>query len=140
MRMPKRPAHASGPSRSRTTNYKSPDAIRSGGPDWGPPPSLFRGSTMKVLSAIAVTALALLPASALAASPEPPGGAAACTGCHATNPAAETPVPKINGQKAEEFMVAMAAFRTGAKPSTVMGRIAKGYTDEELRPLAVWFA
>ncbi len=95
---------------------------------------------MKAFSAIAVASLALLPSTAFALSPEPPGGAAACTGCHATNPAAETPVPKINGQKAEDFIAAMVAFRTGAKPSTVMGRIAKGYTDEELRPLAAWFA
>ena len=102
--------------------------------------SLFRGSIMKALSAIAVAALALLPAAAFAVSPEPPGGAAACTGCHAANPAAETPVPKINGQKAEDFMASMAAFRTGAKSSTVMSRIAKGYTDEELHPLAAWFA
>ena len=94
---------------------------------------------MKTLSAIAV-AVFTLGSAAFAASPEPPGGAAACTGCHATNPAAETPVPKINGQNAETFMTAIAAFRTGEKPSTVMGRIAKGYTDEELRPLAAWFA
>jgi cytochrome c553 len=81
-----------------------------------------------------------LAGSAFAASPEPPGGAAACTGCHATNPAAETPVPKINGRNADELFAAMAAFRTGAKPSTVMGRIAKGYTDEEMRPITNWLA
>jgi cytochrome c553 len=95
---------------------------------------------MKALPAMTVAALALLSAYAFAASPEPPGGAAACTGCHAVNPAAETPVPKINGQKAEELFAAMVAFRTGAKPSTVMGRIAKGYTDEEMRPITNWLA
>lgn len=95
---------------------------------------------MKALSAMTVAALSILSSAAFAVSPEPPQGAAACTGCHASNPAAETPVPKINGRNADEFIAAMVAFRTGAKPSTVMGRIAKGYTDEELRPLAAWYA
>jgi cytochrome c553 len=95
---------------------------------------------MKVLPAIAMAAVTLLGSAAFAASPEPPGGAAACTGCHAANPAAETPVPKINGRKAEELFAAMVAFRSGEKPSTVMGRIAKGYTDEEMRPITNWLA
>jgi sulfide dehydrogenase cytochrome subunit len=95
---------------------------------------------MKALSALAVAALTLLSGAALAASPEPPGGAAACSGCHATNPAAETPVPKINGRSADDIMAAMTAFRSGEKPSTVMGRIAKGYTDDEMKPIAAWLA
>jgi cytochrome c553 len=95
---------------------------------------------MRALSAIAAAVLPLLGSASLAASPEPPGGAAACTGCHATNPAAETPVPKINGRNADELFAAMVAFRSGEKPSTVMGRIAKGYTDEEVRPIMNWLA
>src|SRR6185295_14737042 len=99
-----------------------------------------REDAMKALSAMAVAALALLSSPACAASPEPPGGAAACSGCHAANAAAETPVPKIYGRKADEIVAAMAAFRSGEKPSTVMGRIAKGYTDDEIRPIAAWLA
>ena len=34
----------------------------------------------------------------------------------------------------------MAAFRDGSKPATVMNRIAKGYTDDELKPIAAWLA
>lgn len=96
---------------------------------------------MRALFAPAVAvAFALLSSAAFAASPEPPGGAAACSGCHATNAAAETPVPKIYGRNADDIMAAMTAFRTGAKPSTVMGRIAKGYTDDEMKPIAAWLA
>ena len=72
--------------------------------------------------------------------PTPPPGAAACSGCHATNAAAETPVPKITGRNADETVTLMAEFRSGAKPSTVMGRIAKGFTDDEMRPIAAWLA
>ena len=93
---------------------------------------------MKALSAMVVAALAILPSVALAA--DPPPGAAACSGCHATNAAAETPVPKIAGRNADETVAAMAAFRSGTTPSTVMGRIAKGFTDDEMRPIAAWLA
>jgi cytochrome subunit of sulfide dehydrogenase len=34
----------------------------------------------------------------------------------------------------------MQAFKTGQRPSTVMGRIAKGFSDEEIRAIAVWLA
>ena len=34
----------------------------------------------------------------------------------------------------------MDAFRSGSKPGTVMGRIAKGFTDDEMRPIAAWLA
>ncbi len=91
-------------------------------------------------AAIVVAALALLSSPASAASPEPPNGAAACSACHSTNAAAQTPVPKIYGRSADEIVAAMAAFRSGQRPSTVMGRIAKGYTDDEIRPIAAWLA
>ena len=93
---------------------------------------------MKTLSAMAVAAFVLCPSAAFCA--EPPAGASSCSGCHATNTAAETPVPKIYGRSAEEIMVAMDAFRSGSKPGTVMGRIAKGFTDDEMRPIAAWLA
>lgn len=31
-------------------------------------------------------------------------------------------------------------FRTGERAATVMDRIAKGFTDEEIRAIAEWFA
>ena len=92
---------------------------------------------MKALSAMAVAALVFVPSVVTAAS-DPPPGAAACSGCHATNMAAETPVPKIHGRAAADTIAAMTAFRDGSKPSTVMGRIAKGFTDNEIKPIAAW--
>jgi cytochrome c553 len=32
----------------------------------------------------------------------------------------------------------MQAFRTGGRPATVMDRIAKGFTEEEIRAIALW--
>lgn len=67
----------------------------------------------------------------------PPSGASSCTGCHGSR---ASPVAALEGRPAADLVVAMAAFRTGERPSTVMGRIAKGFTDEEVQAIAQWFA
>lgn len=77
--------------------------------------------------------------SAAPADAAPPRGAASCTGCHPRT-AASGPVPSLNGQPAEQIVAAMDAFRTGERRSTVMTRIAKGFTDEETRAIAAYFA
>ena len=68
----------------------------------------------------------------------PPPGAASCTGCHAADPKIETRVPRIAGRPASEIVAAMEAFRSGQKPATVMNRIAKGFSDAEIRAIAEW--
>ena len=93
---------------------------------------------MKAASGILAAALILWPGF-LSAADAPPG-ATSCSGCHATNAAAETPVPKIHGRNADETVALMAQFRSGAKPGTIMGRIAKGFTEDETRAIAAWLA
>ncbi len=68
-----------------------------------------------------------------------PPGAASCTGCHAANAKIETGVPRIAGRNPAEIVAAMEAFRSGQKPATVMDRIAKGFSDAEIRAIAEWF-
>jgi cytochrome c553 len=34
----------------------------------------------------------------------------------------------------------MAEFRAGQRPTTVMDRIARGFTDDETRAIATWYA
>ena len=70
----------------------------------------------------------------------PPPGAASCTGCHATDAKIETRVPRIAGRPPAEIVAAMEAFRSGRKPATVMDRIAKGFTDAEIRMIAEWLS
>jgi cytochrome c553 len=52
----------------------------------------------------------------------------------------ETPVPPIRGGDAAEITAAMEAFRSGERPSTVMGRIAKGFSNDEIQAIAAWLA
>jgi cytochrome c553 len=69
----------------------------------------------------------------------PPPGAASCLGCHAAA-GAENPVVPLSSLTAEQIHTAMQAFRSGSRASTVMDRIAKGFTDEEVRAIAQWYA
>lgn len=71
------------------------------------------------------------------AQPAAPPGAAGCSGCHGTRKAAGG-IPSLQSRAPDEIAAAMQAFRTGARPATVMNRIAKGFTDEETRAIAVW--
>jgi cytochrome c553 len=71
---------------------------------------------------------------------EPPPGASSCSGCHPPTPSAETKVPPLRGQNPADIVAVMQAYRSGKRPSTVMGRIAKGFSDEEIRAIAAWVA
>jgi cytochrome c553 len=74
-----------------------------------------------------------------AGAAEAPPGAASCTGCHPARADTGTPVPRLAGQDADAIVAAMQAFRTGQRPATVMDRIAKGFSDDEVRAIAAWF-
>jgi cytochrome subunit of sulfide dehydrogenase len=65
-----------------------------------------------------------------------PPGATACSGCH--GPGGNSVVPPLQGQAPEAIEAAMEDFRTGRRPATVMDRIAKGFSEEEIRAIAAW--
>lgn len=90
--------------------------------------------------AVSLAAMAAMAAVPAIAASEPPPGATACSGCHSTREIASPAVPRLLGRDAADIMSAMTAFRDGSRPSTVMIRIAKGFTDDELRPIAAWLA
>jgi cytochrome c553 len=89
---------------------------------------------------IALVLIGLSSGAAHAASPDGPFGAMSCSGCHATLKSVDTPVPRLFGRPAAEIAAAMRDFQKGERAPTVMGRIAKGYTDPEIDALAAWFA
>jgi cytochrome subunit of sulfide dehydrogenase len=89
-------------------------------------------------TALAVVYLFASAITADAAPAVPPSAAASCTGCHAENAKVATSVPRIAGRPPAEIVAAMEAFRSGQKPATVMDRIAKGFTDTEIRAIADW--
>ena len=79
-------------------------------------------------------------AAAVVASAEPPAGAAACSGCHPASTRVTSPVARLAGRDSAAIVKAMQDFRSGARAGTVMDRIAKGFTDEEIQAIAAWYA
>ena len=70
---------------------------------------------------------------------EAPPGASSCTGCHSAASGVET-IPPLAGLPRAEIADKMIAFRFGARPATIMDRIAKGFSDEEIHAIAAWYA
>ncbi|QHO74887.1 cytochrome C [Bradyrhizobium sp. CCBAU 051011] len=92
---------------------------------------------MKTLSVILGVATIVASSLPVLAASVPPPGAASCSGCHSAGAAS---VSRLYGRDAGEIVTAMTGFRDGSVPSTVMTRIAKGFTDDELRAIAAWLA
>lgn len=92
-------------------------------------------------------ALALSLSASAADAPELVSGASArmlsetCAGCHGTDGASLGPAsPTIAGMNGEYFIEIMEGFRDDSIYSTIMGRIAKGYSDEEIALMGTFFA
>lgn len=62
-----------------------------------------------------------------------------CSGCHGTDGKSSSIMPSIYGKSTEYIESALIDFKNGSRQSTVMGRHAKGYTDEEIHLIAEYF-
>ena len=87
-----------------------------------------------------LAATVMLTVSSMASAADAPPGASSCSGCHPASSGVSTPVPRLNGRDAAQITTAMTEFRTGKRPGTVMDRIAKGFTDDETKAIAAYFA
>jgi cytochrome subunit of sulfide dehydrogenase len=79
-------------------------------------------------------------AAAVVAAAEPPAGAVSCSGCHPTSSRITSPVPRLIGLDRAAVVRAMQDFRSGQRAGTIMDRIAKGFTDDEIQAIAAWYA
>ena len=66
--------------------------------------------------------------------------AATCAGCHGSNFDGSGPIPGLRGQQQAYLGNQLQAFKVGARPATVMNRLAKGYTEDEIIALAEHFS
>jgi cytochrome subunit of sulfide dehydrogenase len=67
--------------------------------------------------------------------------AAGCSACHGTNGQVHGDTVKpLAGVAADKIVAAFNDFKSGALPATVMHQIAKGYSDEQIRAMAAYFA
>jgi sulfide dehydrogenase cytochrome subunit len=91
----------------------------------------------RIVTAAALV-LALIDYAAAGPADAPPG-ALACSGCHPASRAADTTVPRLDGRNPADIVIAMQAFKSGQLPSTVMDRIAKGFSEDEVKAIAAWY-
>ncbi len=68
--------------------------------------------------------------------------AATCANCHGTNGVAVqgSAVVSLAGVPKDYLIAQMAAFKSGARPATIMHQISKGYSDAQVEQIATYFA
>lgn len=94
------------------------------------------------MAVLALTAAAMLFSAGNAVADERRGAILAntCFSCHGTDGHSSGAMPSIDGKSADYITDTLKRFRDGSKASTVMVRIAKGFTDEEIQMLAAYFS
>jgi len=64
----------------------------------------------------------------------------ACTSCHGLEGNSVGAAPALAGQAEDDLLAKLRGFKDGTAEATIMNRIVRGYTDEELAALAAYFA
>ncbi|HID81489.1 MAG TPA: c-type cytochrome [Chromatiales bacterium] len=98
---------------------------------------------IKKITCLGIFAVGLfLTSSILTAKPRTPEMLSnTCAGCHGTNGAsAAGPMPIIGGMSKRYLSQTLKDYKSGKRPSTIMGRIARGYSDLELEAIASFMA
>lgn len=79
--------------------------------------------------------------SLLAAGPTPAMLSNTCSACHGQFGQAVGPnIPTLAGQPAAYISDSMKKFKSGERPGTVMGRVAKAYTDDDFNAMGEFFS
>jgi cytochrome subunit of sulfide dehydrogenase len=67
---------------------------------------------------------------------------ATCATCHGTQGKATSgsSVVSLAGLSKDYIVAQMAAFKSGARPATVMHQLSKGYSDAQIAQIAMYFA
>jgi len=66
--------------------------------------------------------------------------AATCANCHGTNGNARGDMKPLAGVAADKIVAMLADYKNGNQPATIMHQISKGYTDEQIKLIAAYFA
>lgn len=109
-------------------------------------PSQFGGEPMKLTAVFTTLAFVLFCQSLVHAADDVKITRASlltqpCFACHGVNGASTgLPIPSLMGLPEEHLSASLLAFKKGERPSTLMTRIAKGYSDEDLKLIANYIA
>lgn len=94
----------------------------------------------KVIITTCFISMGLLTPVTHAATPSGQMLANTCVGCHGNGGVSKGAAPSIAGLSAEQMTQAMQDYKSGKRPGTIMDRIAKGYSDEEIKAMAEYLA
>lgn len=59
-----------------------------------------------------------------------------CAGCHGPDGMSQSDIPNISGMDAAGIEMSLKAFKSEEIQGTIMSRIAKGYSDEDIALIA----
>lgn len=96
--------------------------------------------TLKKTLRVALTGGLMVGSLAVQADPSPQMLSQTCAACHGTMGSSVAVIPTIAGADPEYFVETMQAFKSGERKATVMDRVAKGYSDEQITAMANYFA
>jgi sulfide dehydrogenase cytochrome subunit len=97
--------------------------------------------SLKRIVSIAMSTGLILGAASVSAEPTGQMLADTCAGCHGTDGKSNGPAaPSIAGISSAYLVDSMNQFKSGERASTIMGRIAKGYTEEQYAAMGEVFA
>lgn len=99
----------------------------------------------RIPRALLITAVALLAGSAgaqqrVAAISDTELAAQTCNVCHGHTAYVSPTMPPIRGQNPATLYATLIELKTDERPATIMNRIAKGYSDEQLRAIAEYLS
>ena len=66
--------------------------------------------------------------------------AATCTQCHGTDGSSVGGTVALAGMPKEQLVQTMKAFKSGARPATVMHQLSKGYTEQQVELIGEYFS
>jgi cytochrome c553 len=94
--------------------------------------------SLRVLAAAA--AAAAMPAALAQSADLGRNLAATCANCHGTNGNARGDMKPLAGLAADKILAMLADYKSGNQPASIMHQISKGYTEDQLKLIAAYFA
>ena len=98
------------------------------------------GGLVMTVRGIGVICLVTLAAPASAQELAPEVLAIGCYSCHGPDGQSPADIPAIDTLDAETLAGKLHSFASGETETTIMGRIARGYTDDQIDALARYIA
>lgn len=91
-------------------------------------------------TAVLVTCLLPMMASAQTVGPSGQAMTQTCYVCHGPDGKSAGPIAPLAGLPKDHIIRQMAEFKADRRPGTIMNRIAKGYSDEQIVAIADFIA